>query len=448
MLFSSTSKNYKDINLKEAVLSGIAPDKSLYIPNSIERLPTIFFQDFVDYEMPEISSYILTHFFKNDLNPTTINKISQESFNFEIPLIELNKNLSILELFHGPTLAFKDVGARFMSSLFENFNENKETIILTATSGDTGSAVANAFYRKKNVKVIVLYPKGKVSNVQEKQFTTLGENIVAVEVSGTFDDCQKLVKDSFLNIDLKSKFNLTSANSINVARLLPQSFYYFKGYAAAVKAGVIKNGDLLTYSVPSGNLGNLTGGILAKEMGLPIKFLVATNINKTFFDFIKTQEFQPRNSIETISSAMDVGNPSNFERLYELISKKNKTNNNQQIINDLCQFLTPYYFNDEDTAKNIVDIWNEYNYLIDPHTSVGVLAAKNFPSAEPVIVLSTAHPAKFPETVKNSFQKYNHNKEIKINIPERLQVFLNKEKVSLQISPNLNELEQIIYQIS
>ena len=306
--------------------------------------------------MSEISNFILNYYFSDDLDENSIDKISTESFNFETPLILMNNKISILELFHGPTLAFKDFGARFMASLFDKFNDQKETIILTATSGDTGSAVANAFYKRKNIKVIVLYPKNKVSDVQEKQFTTLAKNITAVEVSGTFDDCQKLVKDSFLNPDIKNKYNLTSANSINIARLLPQSFYYFMGYADAVKKGLIKNGQELTYSVPSGNLGNLTGGLFARKMGLPIKLIAATNINKTFYDFIESNKYSPRSSVETVSSAMDVGNPSNFERLYELFSNENGSINPENLNTRMKECITPYYFDDQETSENIENI--------------------------------------------------------------------------------------------
>jgi threonine synthase len=319
MLYYSTKNRDIKASLQEAVVYGLAPDRGLYMPEQIPQLPGTFFKEISGKNLQEIAAIVAYAFFGDDIDKDSLNQIVANSLNFEIPLKEIEKDIYVLELFHGPTFAFKDVGARFMArmlSFFVNERKQDDVKVLVATSGDTGSAVANGFLGVEGIQVFVLYPSGKVSEMQEAQFTTLGQNIVALEIDGTFDDCQALVKSAFMDEELNIQFNLTSANSINVARFLPQSFYYF--YAFAQLAKIFDSAETV-FSVPSGNLGNLTAGLFAKQMGLPVKrFIAANNLNDVFFEFLNTGEYKPRPSVQTIANAMDVGAPSNFERILDL----------------------------------------------------------------------------------------------------------------------------------
>ena len=320
MQYYSTNKKAQPVSLEEAVIKGLAPDKGLYMPESILRLPEPFFHHISEMSLQEIAFVVASAFFGQDIEPKRLQEIVNETLNFDIPLVKVTDSIYSLELFHGPTAAFKDVGARFMARLLGYFIEKdrkKRTVnVLVATSGDTGSAVANGFFQVPGVQVFVLYPKGKVSDIQEKQFTTLGHNITAIEVSGTFDDCQRLVKDAFMDEELNDILFLTSANSINVARFLPQAFYYFHAYAQYKRMG---HTDEPVICVPSGNFGNITAGLFAKRMGLPVKrFIAANNSNDIFLQYLKTGEYTPRPSVQTIANAMDVGNPSNFDRILDL----------------------------------------------------------------------------------------------------------------------------------
>jgi threonine synthase len=379
--------------------------------------------------LKEIAWQVTNNMIGEDLPAVELDKIIEHTIQFDAPLVRIDEDIYALELFHGPTLAFKDFGARFLSGLLGYYakQQSKEITILVATSGDTGSAVANSFLRVPGTQVVVLYPSGKVSEIQEKQFTTLGENIIALEVEGTFDDCQRLVKQAFLDKELKQKLFLTSANSINIARLMPQSFYYFYAYA---QLGT--KGNPLVISVPSGNFGNLTAGLIAKKLGLPIKqFLAATNANKVVPEFLKTGEFKPRPSMQTISNAMDVGNPSNFPRMLELY------NNDFDL---LSQDITGYSFNDESTRNAMRNVYDKTGYCMDPHGAIGyqgLLEFKKSNSAFTGIFLETAHPAKFREVVEETIQ---HT----VDLPERLKDFMEGEKKTIQISSSFLEFKSLL----
>lgn len=431
MKFYSTNKKSKSVSFKEAVIKGIADDGGLFMPEAINKLPGNFFKEIEDFSFHEISFQAAKNIIENEINERDLNSIIERAINFSAPLIDLDENKKVLELFHGPTLAFKDFGARFMAEVLSFFvkGNNKEINILVATSGDTGSAVANGFYGSESIKVILLYPAGKVSEIQEKQLTTLGNNISAVEVNGTFDDCQRIVKEAFADKELNKKLILSSANSINIARLLPQSFYYFNTYKQ-----LKEKSKLLFFSVPSGNFGNLTGGLFAKKMGLPVdKFIAAVNSNDIFPNYLNTGKFLPKPSIKTISNAMDVGNPSNFHRITDLY------NDETELIKSV---IFSSSFSDDLTKSAIKKVNEKYNYIIDPHGAVGFLALEEFVNQNKFenyngIILETAHPAKFIDTVENIIDR-------KITIPERLKTCLNKEKKTLKISNNYNELKDLL----
>ena len=401
-------------------MQGMPPDNGLFMPeyipdhsNLVKGIGKLSFQD--------ISYVIAKSFLLEDFKNSDIEDIISKSISFDSPVVRIYDNVNILELFHGPTLAFKDFGARFMARTMENvvLNNDREINILVATSGDTGSAVANGFYNVDGINVIILYPSGKVSYTQEKQLTTLEKNIYALEIKGTFDDCQKLVKQAFLDDKLKSSLDLSSANSINIARLIPQSFYYFNAYEK------LNTDKKIVVSVPSGNFGNITAGILAKHMGLPIKkFIASTNANKTVSEYLKTNQYIPSESIETISNAMDVGNPSNINRIMDIYS------NIENLKNDLLAFS----FDDEKTKKCIRDIWLTYNYMLDPHSAVGLLGLNNFlkiNSDFEGIFLGTAHPAKFSDIIEPIISK-------KIDMPKNLTKVINKEKNAILLNNDYN----------
>jgi len=419
MNYYSTQRQTPAVDLKEAVLKGLPSDNGLFMPEKIEPLPADFFDTIIDKSFHEIAFALADRLTGQTLPPSKLEHIIEQTLTFEAPLIELEENMNILELFHGPTLAFKDFGARFMAQLMSYFVEgkSKKLQILVATSGDTGGAVAHGFLDVPNIQVTVLYPKGKVSFLQEKQFTTLGKNITALEIDGTFDDCQALVKKAFLDAELTEKLFLTSANSINISRLIPQTFYYVNAY----KQLKDKSKDTV-FVVPSGNFGNITAGVLAKKMGLPVKFIAATNRNKIVPDYLTTGQYQPLPSVQTISNAMDVGNPSNFARLHEIYDKD---------VDKMRADIKGFFYDDEQTKSAITEVRKRYNYTIDPHGAVGYLAFKDYIKSctKPIngIILETAHPAKFLNTVEEVIGE-------KIKIPTALQQYAEREKLSIPMS--------------
>ena len=431
MKFYSTNNSKHLVSIREAVINGLAADNGLYMPEKIPILPSGFFNSLAEKSFWEIAFAVAKEFVKEDISNEQLRKIIDHTITFDAPLIEVEKNIFALELFRGPTLAFKDFGARFMSQLLGHFasQENREILILVATSGDTGSAVANGFLGVPGTRVVVLYPSGKVSEIQEKQFTTLGKNIVAVEVNGTFDDCQRLVKLAFLDQELKESFFLTSANSINIARLIPQSFYYF--YACS---RLPKNKNTV-FSIPSGNFGNLTAGLIAKKMGLPIQhFVAATNINDIVPHYLATKEFSAKLSVSTISNAMDVGNPSNFSRILDLFH-----NDYSAIKNE----ITGYSFTDEETRTAMRAVFKKFNYLLDPHGAIGYLGLKKYQTQNPEnvgVFLETAHPAKFLDVVESTLQT-------KIPIPDELQFFLSREKTTIACESDFGSFKSLLKQI-
>lgn len=428
MKYYSTNKNSGRVSFRDAVMKGLADDGGLFMPEYIPSLDPGFLYGIKAKSFHDISFEIVCRFTGGEISGNDLREIIENALCFPAPLIQLDPSINILELFHGPTLAFKDFGARFMARIMSHFIKDSgvRMNILVATSGDTGSAVANGFYDADGIKVYLLYPKNKVSEIQEKQLTTLGKNITALEIDGTFDDCQRLVKDAFMDEELKSKMNLSSANSISIARLLPQIFYYFEAYKQ------LPDSDKEIYiAVPSGNLGNLTGGIIAKKMGLPVsKFIAATNANNVFTEYISNGVFVPRPSLKTISNAMDVGNPSNLARINELF------NNDITLIRDV---IFSSSFSDEETLKAINEVHDKYNYTIDPHGAVGYLALKNYLKNVSVnssnsIIVETAHPAKFKEIVERAAGT-------RIELPPALADCMKKEKRAVKLSSEYESLK-------
>ena len=418
MKYYSLNHNAPKVSFKEAVIQGLATDKGLYFPETITPLPQDFFDNIQNLSNEEIAFKAIQQFVGDEIPATILKEIIAETLCFDFPLVEVEKGIYSLELFHGPTMAFKDVGARFMSRCLAYFNKDKKdskNTVLVATSGDTGGAVASGFLGVEGVEVIILYPSGKVSNIQEKQLTTLGQNIKALEVDGVFDDCQDMVKKAFLDESLKHK-NLTSANSINIGRWLPQMFYFFFAYKA-----LKKQNKALVFSCPSGNFGNICAGIIAKKMGLPIDhFVASTNVNDTVPRFLENGIYDPKPSIATISNAMDVGNPSNFIRIQEMYQ------------NDLEQFkkdFSSYTFTDEETKVAMKTIFDASGYIAEPHGAVGYLGLKkelkNYPNAIGIF-LETAHPIKFLDVVEPILN-------VKLPIPTQIQGVMNKEKVRINI---------------
>lgn len=427
MKYYSTNNKNLTVDLKQAVTQGLAPDNGLYMPESIPVLPVDFFRTIDKKSFQEIALTVTQNILGDDIPANELKRIVEHTIQFDAPLVEIEQDIFALELFHGPTMAFKDFGARFMSQLLGYFakQQDREIVILVATSGDTGSAVANGFLDVPGTRVVVLYPSGKVSDVQEKQFTTLGKNITALEVDGTFDDCQHLVKTAFLDTDLKNAYFLTSANSINIARLIPQSFYYFYAYAQ-----VKDKSKPVVFSVPSGNFGNLTGGLLAKRMGLPVdKFIATTNINDVVPKYLHTNLFEPRASEQTISNAMDVGNPSNFARIIELY---------QNDFKKLTEQIVGYSFSDEETRNAMRLVNNAKKYVMDPHGAVGYLGLKKYlqesNTSATGIFLETAHPGKFGDVVEETLQQ-------KIQLPDTLKKFMQGTKQSVKIGKGFEEFK-------
>ena len=420
MKYYSTNKKVSGVSLSDAVIKGLAEDKGLFMPDHIIEIPAVFY-DSIDrlsfQDMAYTAAYML---FGEDVHANMLRTIVFDTLNFDVPLVKVEENIYSLELFHGPTLAFKDVGGRFMSRMLSYFIQRQEdnhklVNVLVATSGDTGSAVANGFLGVEGIHVYVLYPKGLVSPIQECQFTTLGQNITALEVDGTFDDCQALVKSAFMDEELNAHMKLTSANSINVARFLPQAFYYFYAYAQLKKISESAAANMVV-SVPSGNFGNITAGLFAKRMGLPVKrFIAANNRNDIFLEYLKTGEYKPRPSVATIANAMDVGDPSNFARILDLYGHSHEA---------ISAEISGVSYNDEQIADTMRNCKKETGYLLDPHGACGYQALKDgLKEGEVGVFLETAHPAKFLDTVQDILGE-------KVEIPEKLQEFMKGEKQS------------------
>ena len=415
MYYRSLNGKSKKVNFEEAVKNGLANDGGLYFPENIKPLHSNFIKDIGNYSNFEIGYKVIKQFIGDSINESDLKEILSKTIDFNFPVVKLEKNIYSLELFHGPTLAFKDVGARFMANCLGYFNKNKSKLntVLVATSGDTGAAVANGFYKVKGTNVVILYPKNKVSEIQERQLTTNKNNITALRVNGSFDDCQKIVKKAFIDKELNKKFNFTSANSINVARWLPQSLYYFFAYKELQK-------ENLVFSVPSGNFGNICAGLIAEKLGLPIKhFIASTNINDTIPRYFKSQVFDPKPTIQTVSNAMDVSSPSNFVRIQEMF----------QNFKDLSKIMSSYSFDDIETLKMVKNVYEDKNYVLDPHGAVGYLGLKKYLSINPEkigIFLETAHPIKFSKDVEEVIK-------IKLDIPEEINKILLKEKKYIDI---------------
>ncbi len=431
MKYISTGGDQSPVSFREATLNGLAPDKGLYVPVEIPRLNNDFIQSLRGSGTYEIAEHVLSAFVSNDINSADLSRIITDVFDFEIPLVHVENDIQSLELFHGPTLSFKDVGARFLARCIACFKEKtKQLTILVATSGDTGSAVASGFWKMHGIRVVVLFPEGGVSKFQESQMTTLGKNITVLEVKGVFDDCQRLVKTAFADEDLNEKVHLTSANSINIARWIAQSVYYFLAYKQS------EPDTALTISVPTGNLGNLTAGLLAKKMGLPVrKFVAATNRNRVITDYIQTGIYETKLSVTTVSNAMDVGDPSNYERLMYLYD-----GSLEQIREDVESFS----FSDEETIQTIRDVYRQTNYLLDPHGAVSYLALRTYfhnhktdAGSRSGIFLETAHPKKFAGPVKEAVPAITFDGQEPESKPEKI-----------SIANDFNALKNIILNLS
>ncbi len=431
MLYYSTNKKAEKATLEKAVVKGLAEDKGLYMPEKIKTLPKEFFDKIETMSFQEIAYIVADAFFGEDVEAEALKKIVYDTLAFDCPVVPVTENIYSLELFHGPTLAFKDVGARFMARLLQYFlkkeGQNGKVNVLVATSGDTGSAVANGFLGVEGIHVYVLYPKGKVSPIQECQFTTLGKNITAIEVDGVFDDCQALVKAAFMDEELNKHMKLTSANSINVARFLPQSFYYFNAYARMKEAG---KADNLVMCVPSGNFGNICSALFGHRMGLPIKrFIAANNANDIFYNYLKTGEYKPQPSKATLANAMDVGDPSNFARIYNLYNGEHKT---------ITSLIDGETYKDEAIMKTMRECYAETGYVLDPHGACGYQALKDLlKEGETGVFCETAHPAKFKEKVDAILST-------DIEIPQRLQEFMKGTKQSVEMSKEFGDFKSFL----
>jgi threonine synthase len=423
MQFYSTNSTSVKADFKEATILGQAPDKGLYFPSEIPKLSKEFIEQIKSFSKEELAFKVIEPYVGDAIPSNELKRIVTETISFDFPLVPITEAISTLELFHGPTLAFKDVGARFMSRCLGYFvkNENKKVTVLVATSGDTGGAVANGFYNVDGVNVVILYPSGKVSSTQEVQLTTLGKNITALEVEGSFDDCQQMVKHAFADTNLRSQVFLTSANSINVARWLPQQFYYFFSYQQW------KNNIAPVISVPSGNFGNICAGLLAYRSGLPVShFIAACNANDTVTQYMNSGSYEIKKSVPTISNAMDVGNPSNFVRILELFERN---------FGALKNILTSYSISDNETRKTIAEVFEKYNYVLDPHGAVGFLALQRYLNEHPEqkgFFLETAHPSKFYDVIEQVIKK-------PVEIPESIQALLKQKKNTIKIKSNDND---------
>ena len=426
--YSLNNKNHK-VNFKEALFNGLAPDRGLYFPQEIKSLKKSFISNLNDYDKIEISMEVISQFIGNQIDKQSLKKIIEHSIDFEFPLKKIDENISVLELFHGPSMAFKDVGARFTSRCLSHFirkGYNKKVTVLVATSGDTGAAVASGFHKVEGIDVFILYPKNKISNIQEKQISTFSDNIFPIEVDGTFDDCQEIVKDALTDKDLTSNFNFTTANSINISRWIPQTLYYFFAYSQ-LPSDIEKS----SFSIPSGNYGNLFSAIVSKKLGLPIQNIISSNnINNPVERYFKSGVYTPMHSKETLSNAMDVGDPSNFKRVNEIFDL------------DLVKMkgtLHAFSFTDYQTMDTIKYLLKNFNYLCDPHGAIGYLGAKKYINnnlGSHCIFLETAHFYKFYDEIKNLI-------DVKFNIPSQLKSILDKEKKSVTIKDYYNFKEYI-----
>ena len=430
MRYYSTNGKAPLATLEKAVVKGLAEDRGLYMPERIKPLPQAFFDNIQDMSLQEIAYQVADSFFGEDVDAESLRRIVYDTLSFDIPLVKVEEPIYSLELFHGPTLAFKDVGARFMARLLQYFlqKEGKGLVnVLVATSGDTGSAVANGFLGVEGIHVYVLYPKGKVSPIQECQFTTLGQNITAIEVDGVFDDCQALVKNAFMDEELNAKMQLTSANSINVARFLPQSFYYFHAYAQLKKK---LKGEKVVCCVPSGNFGNICSALFGKRMGLPIsRFIAANNANDIFYNYLQTGHYEPKPSKQTIANAMDVGDPSNFARILDLYGKSHES---------ICQDISGATYTDQQIAETMRKCLDETGYQLDPHGACGYRALQEgLKEGETGFFIETAHPAKFKQTVDDICSTT-------IAIPERLQAFMQGTKQSVPMSKDFADFKAFL----
>jgi len=439
MKYYSTNAKAPLADLKKAVVKGLAEDRGLYMPERIEKLPQAFFNDMKNMSFQDIAYNVAANFFGEDVDADALQDLVFDTLSFDCPIVKVEENIYSLELFHGPTLAFKDVGARFMARLLQYFLRSgsvcsdsvaahKTVNVLVATSGDTGSAVANGFLGVEGIHVYVLYPKGKVSPIQECQFTTLGKNITAIEVDGVFDDCQALVKSAFMDEELNKHMMLTSANSINVARFLPQAFYYFNA-VARLSALNLQTSDIVM-CVPSGNFGNICAALFGHEMGLPIsRFIAANNANDVFYEFLQTGKYNPRPSVQTLANAMDVGDPSNFARIYDLYGKSHEK---------ISSLISGATYSDEQIADTMRRCYKETGYVLDPHGACGYQALKDgLKPGEVGIFCETAHPAKFKEKVDQILGT-------DIDIPERLQAFMRGEKQNVEMSKNFQDFKEYL----
>ena len=444
MKYYSTNGKAPIADLQKAVVKGLAEDRGLYMPERIKQLPKEFFDTIETKSFQEIAYTVADAFFGEDVEAEALKKIVYDTLSFDCPVVKVKDNIYTLELFHGPTLAFKDVGARFMARLLQYFikksgdrsQEDKEVNVLVATSGDTGSAVANGFLGVDGIHVYVLYPKGKVSKIQESQFTTLGKNITAVEVDGVFDDCQALVKNAFMDEELNKHMRLTSANSINVARFLPQAFYYFNAYARMkenVKTGKCNNVNIeenLVMCVPSGNFGNICSALFGHAMGLPIKrFIAANNANDIFYKYLQTGKYEPKPSVQTLANAMDVGDPSNFARIYDLYGKSHER---------ISSLISGATYSDAQIEETMRQCYQETGYTLDPHGACGYRALQEgLKDGEVGVFCETAHPAKFKETVDRIIGG-------DVEIPERLAAFMRGQKQSVELSKNFEDFKAFL----
>lgn len=437
MLYYSTNKKAPLATLEKAVVKGLAEDRGLYMPEKINQLPQGFFDHIDGLSFREIARNVADAFFGDDIEPEALKRIVYDTLSFDCPIHKVDENIYALELFHGPTLAFKDVGARFMARLLQYFikreDEKGEVNVLVATSGDTGSAVANGFLGVDGIHVYVLYPKGKVSKIQESQFTTLGQNITAIEVDGVFDDCQALVKSAFMDKELNDHMRLTSANSINVARFLPQAFYYFNAYARLKESGVLKMEDGVSNMVmctPSGNFGNITAGLFGKRMGLPIKhFIAANNANDIFYNYLQTGRYEPKPSKQTLANAMDVGDPSNFARVYDLYKGSWEA---------IKEDISGATYTDDMISETMRECYQRTGYVLDPHGACGYRALREqLKPGEVGVFCETAHPAKFKEKVDSIIGA-------DIAIPERLAAFMKGKKQSIPMAKDFKDFKNLL----
>ena len=432
MKYYSTNGKAPLATLHEAVVKGLAGDRGLYMPESIKKLPQSFFDNIERLSFQELSYVVAQAFFGDDVNEEDLKRIVYDTLSFDCPVAQVTDSIYSLELFHGPTLAFKDVGARFMARLLQYFirQEGREQVnVLVATSGDTGSAVANGFLGVDGIHVYVLYPKGKVSKIQESQFTTLGKNITAVEVDGVYDDCQALVKSAFIDEELNKHMKLTSANSINVARFLPQAFYYFNAYARMKELGKSEN---MVVCVPSGNFGNITAALFGHRMGLPVKrFIAANNANDIFYNYLQTGKYEPKASRQTIANAMDVGDPSNFARIYDLY------HGDHALVSSLISGAT---YSDDQIRDTMRKCFSDNKYILDPHGACGFRAlSEQLQTGEYGVFCETAHPAKFKETVEATIGA-------EVEIPERLAAFMKGKKQSVEMAKDFSSFKDFLMQ--